>query len=437
MGQYRGQDRPAVEVAEPVTQASKPGRTGRFRLPRIHTFDSLASKDFRLLFAGSFFDNMAIWLQLLSLTSLVYDLTGSAMYAGLAGGLRGLPTLVIGPWAGVAADRIDRRMLVLVSQVLLAVAAAGFVVVVFLGAVQLWHALAYAAVSSICFAFIMPIRQALVVNTTPPGNLGNAYALSALTITVNRFLGGLLFAGLLLLTGDIKWNFVVEGVAYLVTAALLVPMRTPYAERSTAVRDSVLNNLKEGLKYIWTENRIILHLIILSMILTWVFLPVPVLLAPYASQVLELGADTRGYLLSAQGVGGITATLGIATLGFGIGKGRLGLIALVSGCTAVLVMAQSHWLFLSLGMLVIFGISQSCFIVSNNTLVQGLVPDTLRGRITSIYMFEHGLGPVAVFVTAVFMDLFGVAATMTVVASVGLASALYFLTFFKQVRNLA
>ena len=278
-----GQDPTAVKTPEA-------SRNRRLRMPRFHTFDSLASKDFRLLWAGSFFDNMAVWLQLLSLTSLVYDLTESAMYAGVAGGLRGLPTLFIGPWAGVAADRIDRRMLVLVSQVLLVLAAAGFVAIVFLGTVQVWHALAYAAVSSICFAFIMPIRQALVVNTTPPGNLGNAYALSAMTVTVNRFIGGLLFAGLLLVTGDIKWNFVVEGAAYLVTALLLIPMRTPYAEKSTASRGSVLNNLTEGVKYIWTENPIILHLIILSFILTWVFLPVPVLLAPYTSRVLETGS---------------------------------------------------------------------------------------------------------------------------------------------------
>ena len=213
-----GQDRSAVETPEPT-------RKGRLRLPRIRTFDSLASKDFRLLWAGSFFDNMAVWLQLLSLTSLVYDLTGSALYAGIAGGLRGLPTLIIGPWAGVAADRMNRKMLVLVSQVLLTVSAAVFVAVVFLGEVEVWHALVYAAFSSICFSFIMPIRQALVVNTAPPGNLGNAYALSAMTITVNRFIGGLLFAGLLLVTGDIKWNFVVEAVAYLVTALLLIPMQ--------------------------------------------------------------------------------------------------------------------------------------------------------------------------------------------------------------------
>ena len=427
-----GQDRATAETPES-------SRTGRLRLPRIRTFDALASKDFRLLFAGSFFDNLALWLQLLSLTSLVYDITGSALYAGIAGGLRGLPTLVIGPWAGVLADRIDRRMLVIVTQVLLTVTAAVFAATVFTGAVQVWHIFVYSAVSSVFFAFIMPIRMALVVNTAPPGNFANAYALSALTVTVNRFLGGLLFAGLLAVTSDIKWNFVVETSAYLVTALLLIPMRTPYTEESTAVRDSMWTNLVEGLRYIWHENRIILQLIILSMILTWVFLPIPILLAPYASQVLQADAQlqVRGYLLTAQGVGGITATVGIASLGFGIGKGKLGLLALVTGCTAVLILAQSNWLLLSLCVLVVFGICQSCFIVSNNVLVQGLVPDTLRGRITSLYMFEHGLGPVAVLVIAVFMDLYTVEATMTVVASVGLALALFFLFFFKRVRRMA
>lgn len=423
------QDRATFETTAQTT-------SGRRRLPRIHTFDSLASKDFRLLWAGSFFDNMAIWLQLLSLTWLVWNLTGSAVYSGMAGGIRGLPTLLIGPWAGVAADRIDRRKLVIVAQVLLAVAAVIFAITVASGVVQVWHAFAYAAVSSVCFAFIMPIRQALVVNTTPPGNLGNAYALSAMTVTINRFISGLLFTGLLLATSDIKWNFFVESGAYLVTALLLIPMKTPYTERSTAARYSVISNLMEGLNHIWTKNRVILHLIILSIVRTWVFLPIPVLLAPYTSQVLHSGANVGGYLLSAQGVGGITATIGIATLGFVIGKGRMGLVALVTGCTAVLILAQSNWIWLSLGMLVIFGISQSCLIVSNNTLVQSLVPDTLRGRITSIYTFEHGLGPVAILVISLFMDLYTVERTLTVLGAAGLVLALFFLFAFQKVRRL-
>jgi sugar phosphate permease len=87
-------------------------------------------------------------------------------------------------------------------------------------------------------------------------------------------------------------------------------------------------------------------------------------------------------------------------------------------------------------MLVVFGISQSCFIVSNNTLLQSLVPDTLRGRITSLYMLEHGLGPVAIFVIALFMDRYTVAGALTVVGALAVGLSLYFLFVFQRVRRL-
>jgi sugar phosphate permease len=128
--------------------------------------------------------------------------------------------------------------------------------------------------------------------------------------------------------------------------------------------------------------------------------------------------------------------VGIATLGFVLGKGRLGLVALITGSAAVLVLAQSNWLVLSLCMLVLFGISQSCFIVSNNTLVQSLVPDTLRGRITSLYMLEHGLGPVAIFVIALFMDRYTVEGALTVVGAMGVGISVFFMFAFQQVRRL-
>lgn len=401
----------------------------------LQTFSSLRSRDFRLLWTGSIFDHMALWLQLISLSWLVWNLTHSALLSGTAAGLRGLPTLVIGPWAGVVADRMDRRKLVLVFQVLLSVVAAFFAFLVASGAVQVWHAFVYASISAICFAFIMPARQALIVNTVPPGNLGNAFALSAMTVTANRLVGGIL-GGLLITTVGIQWNFFVEGAAYVVTALLLIPMRTPYQEASTARYSSVLSNLKEGFRYIWSDNRIILHLIVLSLILNLAFLPVPALIPAYTGEVLHRGADVGGYLLAAQGVGGVIATLLIASLGFVINKGKLGLIALVVGSAAVLILAQSHWLLLSMAMLVFLGLAQTSFIVSNQTLLQTMVPDNLRGRVTSIYMLEFGLGPVAIFLIGLLMDLYTVSGALTIVASVSLGVALCFLITFRQVRHL-
>jgi len=405
------------------------------RGPRIRTFSSLRSKDFRLLWAGNIFEHMALWLQLISLSWLVWDLSGSALLSGMAAGLRGLPTLVIGPWAGVIADRMDRKKLVIVAQLILTGVAVLFAFLVASGSVQVWHAMVYATVSAVCFGFIMPARQALIVNTVPPEDLGNAFALSAMTVTSNRLIGGIL-GGLLITTVGIQWNFFVEGAAYIVTALLLIPMRTPYQEVSTARESSMLTNLKDGLVYIWRDNRIILHLMVLSFILNMAFIPIPALLPAYTTAVLHSEANVGGYLLAAQGVGGVTATVLIASLGFVIKKGQIGLVALVVGSAAVLILAQSHWLLLSLAMLVVLGVSQTSFIVTNQVLVQAMIPDTLRGRVTSLYMLEFGLGPLAILLIGVLMDLYSVSGALTIVASVSLASALIFLLTFRRVRNL-
>ena len=388
-----------------------------------------------MLWAGSIFDNLALWLQFITLSWLVWNLTGSAALSGAAAGLRGLPTLAIGPWAGVIADRVNRRKLVIVLQMLLAVVAVFFAIMVATGSVQVWHVFAYASVSAVCFAFIMPARQSLIANTVPPESMGNAFALSAMTVTVNRLAGGLL-GGLLITTVGIQWNFFVEAGAYVATALLLVPMKTPYQQPSTARFSSVMTNFKDGFRYIWQDNRIILHLIVLGLILNVVFIPVPALLPAYSSRVLGADASVGGYLLAAQGVGGITATVAIASLGFVIYKGKLGLICLVLGSIAVLVLAQSHWLALSIAMLIVLGVSQSTFIVSTQTLIQSMVPDTLRGRITSIYMLEFGLGPIAIVLIGLLMDLTTVSGALTIVASISLVLSLLFLFTFKKVREL-
>jgi MFS family permease len=430
-------------MAHERTRTEAPARSqARTRYPRIQTFSSLKSRDYRLLWTGNIFNNMASWLQLITLGWLVWELTkdpetgqGSALLSGTAAGLRGFPTLVIGPWAGVLVDRLDRRKMVIVAQVFLAVAAVFFAFLVASGAVQVWYVFVYASISAVGNAVLQPARQALVVNTVPPGDLGNAFALNAMTVTANRLIGAMI-GGLLITTVGIKWNFFVEGGAYVVMALLLIPMRTPYQQESNAWRSSVLTNLKDGIGYIWKDNRIILHLIVLSLILNLAFLPIPALLPAYTGGVLHLKANVGGFLMAAQGVGGFIATFVIASLGFGIKKGKVGLIALVVGSAAILALAQSHWLLLSLAMMAFLGFSQTSFIVSNQTLLQSMIPDTLRGRVTSLYTLEHGLGPLAIFLIGLLIDLYTASVALTVVASVSLALSLYFLFTFRQVRRL-
>lgn len=424
---------------DPQSPAPGPSRIWR---SRIQPFSSLKSPDFRLLLTGTSFFHMAGWLQMLTLGWLVWNLTldpetgrGSAMLSGAAAGLRGLPNLLIGPWAGVLTDRIDRRLLVVVVQLFLGVVAAVFGLIVASGDLQVWHAILYASVSAVFMAFTMPARQALIANTVPPGSLGNAFALNSMAVTAMRLIGTTV-GGLLITTVGFKWNFFVEGGAYITMALLLIPMRTPYREASAARRRSVGSDLKDGISYIWKENRVLLHLMVLGFVPVLVFFPMTSILPAYTSEVLNADADVGGYLFAATGIGGFTAGLVIASMGFKIGKGKLGLVALIAGSVAILAFARSEGLPLSLAMMVFLGFCQSNFVISNQTLVQSMVPDPLRGRVTSIYMLQYGLGPMAIILMGLFMDLFTAVGALTVVAAVSLGFSIYLMVAFRQVRRL-
>ena len=416
--------------------------TPRHRGFHISTFASLRNRDYRFLWAGNFLASGAQWLQMLTLGWLVLHLTrdpvtgqGSALLSAMVIGIRPLPVLFIGPWAGVLADRIDRRQIVVVVQVALTALGVFFAFLVATERVLVWHAFAYVAISGICHAIIQPVRQALIANTVPRSDLSNALALHALGITSTRLLGPVL-GGLLIVTlGGFKWNFFLESAAYAGMALLMIPMRTPYSEGHAAKHSSVFSNMREGFEYVWND-RVILYLIVLSFIPNFVFQPLVLLLPVFTSEVLESGAGLGGTLLAAMGAGGVVATLVIASMGFPIKKGLMALLALVIGSICVIVFAQSHWVPLSILIMVLLGFSHTSFRVSNLTLIQEIVPDTFRGRVTSIYYFDHGFAPLAVLIISLFVEFYGARGTLSIAGGLSLGAALLFLVTAHRIRQL-
>lgn len=225
---------------ETVQPRPRPRRRG------IQTFSSLRSRDYRFLWTGNLFNNGANWLQQLTIGWLVWELSKSPFLVGTVGGFRALPFLLIGPVAGVFADRLDRRKLVLVSQTMLATAAIVFALVVASGQVQVWHCFAYIALSGVAHSILQPVRSALVANTVPREDLPNAFALHAMTITSSRLvwpaIGGLMVAAF-----GFTVNFLVESVLYIILAVMIIPMRTPYREESSRRHASPWTDLKDGL----------------------------------------------------------------------------------------------------------------------------------------------------------------------------------------------
>ena len=401
-------------------------------------------KDFRYLWAGNFFTVGAQWIQILTVGWLVLHLTdGNALLTGTVVGLRSLPVLAIGPWAGVMADRLDRRKLVVVTQLCMAVASSFFAFLVIAtdldsdpisGPLRWWHPFVYMAFAGVAHSIMQPVRQALVPNTVPRRDLASALALNGMAHPSMRIVGPAV-GGLLIATLGFKWNFFLEAAAYVSIVLLMLPVKLPYREEGSQRRGSVFGSMAEGLRYVVHEKSI-LQLMVMTLIPNFVFQPLAFMLPVFTSETLNRGAGSGGLLAAAVGVGGIVAGVIIAAAGYGFRKGMAVFLGLIGGCVFVLLFALSHWYMASFTLLACLGFCQYTFRVGNSTLLQSITPDALRGRVNSIYFLDNGLTPLATLLISMFVHFWTPSGAFTVIAGVSLFLALLQLLIFKQVRRL-
>jgi MFS family permease len=379
-------------------------------------------------------------MQLLSVGWLVRDLTegsnASAFLVVTIGGLNTLPGLFIGPLGGVLGDRVDRRKLIISIQTFMAALALSFAFLVRSGNVEVWHAYAYVIISGACLTVTQPMRQALIANTVPREALGNAYATNVLTIPGTRIVGPFI-GGILIATLGFFWNFTIESLLYVGMIVAFLPMKTPYYERRKAAEQpSMFTDLKEGIVYVWKENRVILKLTLLMVVPNVFLQPLMFLLPVFTPNVLGRGADVGGFLLSVNGLGGFLGVLFIASFGFVFRKGMICLCAAIFSSLLCLVFAQSQWLALAFVIIAVYGASQTIIRTTNGTLIQTLTPDRLRGRITSLQRYIQGFVVVSSILLGLFASLTSVTIALTVTGLIGLTLALIFFFTSKEIRQL-
>tara|TARA_B100001765_G_scaffold134388_1_gene84698 strand:+ start:515 stop:1732 length:1218 start_codon:yes stop_codon:yes gene_type:complete len=383
-----------------------------------------AYRDFRFLWIGNFFANTAQWLQLLSVGWLVRDLTDSFASSGLlvvtVGGMTTLPTLIVGPWAGVLGDRVDRRKLVMVVQAFMAIAAIAFALIVSSGHVEWWHAYIYVVISGVCWSTTLTMRQTLVANTVPREALVNAYASNTLTITGTRMIGPFI-GGVLIITVGFSWNFVIEASLYAATVLAFLPMKTPYTQQRPARSGgSPLANFMEGIRYVRKEERVIWNLLLLGLIPNVLLHPAWFVLPVFTVDVLHRSADVGGVLLAVTGLGGLVSALTIASVGFGTNRGMICLWSIVLASISVLLFAHSHWLVPAAILIGLMSLAQATFRTSSSTLIQSLVPDHLRSRITSLHLYSQGFVFMSSLAVGLLVDLTSVVIALTAVGVAGL-----------------
>jgi len=368
------------------TGESTPGQ------PRQHVFRALRHRNYRLFFFGQGVSVIGTWMQRVALSWLVYVLTRDPFLLGVVNFSNQIPAALIAPFAGVLADRMDRRRLLIATQSLAMAQAFVLAALTLMGHITIREIILLGIVLGLVNGLDMPIRQSFVVNMVGRReDLPNAIALNSFIFNAAMLLGPSL-GGLVLHYLNAGICVLINGISFAAVLAALVAMRVEPTVRPRTDKH-VLIHLKEGLTYTLGSPpiRAVLTLLIMMSLLGR---PYGVLMPVFAKDILAGDARTYGFLLAATGVGAIGGAILLASRQSVRGLELLNPLATTLFGLSLVAFAFSRNLALSLGVLLVGGFGQMVQTASSNTLLQTVVDDDKRGRVMSLYsMCFQGLLP--------------------------------------------
>lgn len=372
---------PLLEAAEGVTQAeagiAEPATPGRFS----HAWRAMRHRNFRLFFAGQGISLMGTWMTRLALSWLTYRLTGSALLLGLVGFSGQIGTALLSPFAGVWVDRLDRRKLLVLTQVLSAAQSLALAGLTLSGRITIYEVVWLAALQGVIDAFDMPARQTFMIQMVGRSkeDLGNGIALNSSMVNAARLIGPAA-AGFIIAKFGEGYCFLFDGLSYFAVIASLLAMRLEAAAARTGAREPVGQQMREGWTYVsgFMPVRTILLLFAACSFLGLSFMT---LLPIFATKVLHGGAHTLGLLTAANGLGALGSALVLALRKSVRGLTRtIGFSAVLFGAGLV-VFGLSHLLWLSLVAMLLCGYGMMQVMAASNTVLQTIVPERTRGRV--------------------------------------------------------
>ncbi len=377
---------PAAGVTTAPTQPPAPVRNAD-----KGTFSSLRYVDYRYLWIGTIFLSAGQWVQQVTLGWLLYDLTSSSLLLGALNGMRAIPFLLVGPFAGVVADRTDPRTVLKWVQGSLFVSAFVMGTIVITGHTEVWHLFVFTAITGVGWSVVQPVRQSMVSATVPKTDVANAVALASVGFNAMKVVGPSL-GGFMVAAFGAGGNFYVQGVSYFAVFVLMFFMNIDYQPKGRREK-SVLEDLKEGLAYC-LHDRLMLSLQLVGLIPSMLAWPVQALMPVFQKDVLNAGPEALGFLLAAPGVGGVASMLLLASMANRMDrKGRFAIVALTLQGVSVVLFSFTRELPYAFAVMAVFGAVQLSFHATVMTILQISTPDRLRSRIVSIYMLNTGLSP--------------------------------------------
>ncbi len=365
---------------------------------------------------------------------LVYDITNdnaaitSLVSIGWAPGL-----LLVSLFGGVLGDRLERRMLIQISQLVNAGLALSVGILILIDVIEWWHLMIVSALQGCMFALQVPARMAamsqLVTRDLIPNALAlNATAMSAMSI-VSPAIGGILYE-----------IIEPEGVYFVVTVMMvgalfftsLLPKMYPDASN---VKEPALRSIQAGFRYV-RNNKLVMILLIQAVVIAMLSMPFRMLVPVFAKELYGSLPSEVGGLATMAGLGGLVATLGVASLRKGQRRGMVLLLAPIVSAVAILGIGSVQFYWMGMFMFIGIGFGEAIRWALGQSLVIEYSDSAYRARMTSLTMMTYGLIPIAAFPMGVLVEEFGAPITVVGMGAVLLAAALIFIVVSPGIRRL-
>ena len=391
---------------------------------------ALQHREFRLLWYGTIFTSMATWMDSIARGWLMYELTHSSFQLGLVRGVQAIPTLLLSPIAGSAADLYSRKTQIIVAQIIDVILYLWVATMIFTGHIEPWIIYVTSIGLATVQTFQQPSRASMVSDSVPPSYLTNALGLNAVVFNSARSAGPAL-AGILIAAFGTGASYSVQAIFYLLATVWTFMLR---AEGRAASRAKSLahggasfsQNIVEGWKFSWRNDEVRISMLIVS-ISMFLLIPFTTLLPVYARDILHVGASGQGVLLTSMGIGALFSSVLVAWLGDRMPRGlfMLGGVALYG--VLVVIFSASTWYSLSIVTMFFIGL---CHVTSHaliQTVIQSYSPPEFRGRTMAIFHMTQVILVVGAMFIGALASLIGArwAATSMSLLGTGLMVAIY------------
>ena len=378
------------------------------------TLDLLRQRAFRRYIIGSAISDTGTWMQVMAQGWVMSTLTNQALMLGMVNFAAGIPTLALTMIGGSAADRYDKRLILIATQVVQIGTSFTLGMLVWTGAIQIWHVVLLAAVLGVCIAFEMPAINALVPELVKKEEIATAIALDRSVFHGSRLVGPSL-AGLFVAWWGAASAFFCNTVSYV--ALIIAMMGLPARTKGTAEEEEQRRSgFKDGLRFVRADRTILSMIMLIALTTIFVFPVLSVMLPLYVRNELHLGPDRMGWLMAISGTGSLFGSLGLLSVAPNLRlKFMTGAVTVVA--VALFCLSSSNSFLLTAISMGTLAIALSLNFGLAGTIVQERSPGPLRGRISAIFGLSFfGLMPIAGLLITGLSDWIGMRPALAVAA---------------------